>query len=278
MLKAAIPRSKKPGFSTLLNSLSSPRARGFQQWLGAATGATEHVEVPPRAVFSGQTAAWLHGLDTPPCSPIEVTLPRLARTSRLAGLALTRSDLSDGETAEVHGLRATAPVRTIADLARRLPFVEAVVVVDMALHRRTVRITELMDWARTHPGYHGLRQLRRVLQLAEAATESPMETRLRLLLIADGLPRPNAQVSHCDAAGMFIGRVDLYYPDQRLAIEYDGATHRSSLAADNRRQNRLFEAGYGLLRFTAADVIRTPASVAGQVRRAFRRYSSSSTE
>src|SRR5215831_18073475 len=28
----------------------------------------------PSAVFSGRTAAWLHGLDLPPCDPVEVTI------------------------------------------------------------------------------------------------------------------------------------------------------------------------------------------------------------
>jgi len=71
-----------------------------------------------------------------------------------------------------------------------------------------------------------------------------------------------------DAVGLFVGRPDLYYQRQRLAIEYDGATHHDSLAADNRRQNRLVNAGYRLLRFTAADVLSAPDSVVGLVREA----------
>ena len=106
------------------------------------------------------------------------------------------------------------------------------------------------------------------MELADAASESPMETRLRLLLIANGLPRPAVQECLYDETGLLIARTDLYYPDDHLAIEYDGATHRTSLAADNRRQNRLLEAGYRLLRFTASDVLTSPASVVGQVERA----------
>ena len=49
-------------------------------------------------------------------------------------------------------------------------------------------------------------------------------------------------------------------------IEYDGGTHRDSLVADNRRQNRLVNAGYRLLRFTAADVLSAPESVVSLVR------------
>ena len=57
---------------------------------------------------------------------------------------------------------------------------------------------------------------------------------------------------------------------ERLAIEYDGSGHRESLAGDDRRQNRLIEAGYRILRFTAADVLNDPESVAGLVGRGLR--------
>jgi len=93
-----------------------------------------------------------------------------------------------------------------------------------------------------------------------------METRIRLLLVLAGLPRPKVQVSVGNEAS-FLGRVDLYYPDHRLIIEFDGGTHRNTLAADNRRQNRLVEAGFVVLRFTASDVLGDPASVVEIVRK-----------
>lgn len=94
-----------------------------------------------------------------------------------------------------------------------------------------------------------------------------METRLRMVLVLGRLPPPCVQVNLDDASGVFIGRVDLYYPDRRLAIEYDGENHRERLVSDLRRQNALLNAGYRLLRFTATD-LRTPASVVAQVRHA----------
>jgi len=145
------------------------------------------------------------------------------------------------------GFRATSIVRTLADLERRLPLIEAVVVADEALHKRLLRPDQLRG---------------RVAELAEPATESPMESRLRMILVLAGLPRPRVQVSLGDP---FIARADLYYPDKRLVIEYDGGTHRDSLAADNRRQNRLINAGFKILRFTASDLT---SDVAGIVRRA----------
>jgi very-short-patch-repair endonuclease len=115
-----------------------------------------------------------------------------------------------------------------------------------------------------------LMAIRRLRSLAEhaAPAESPMETRLRWLLIQAGLPRPDVQADLRDADGRFVGRADLYYRSVRLVIEYDGAHHRDRLVEDNRRQNAMINAGFHILRFTAADIHQRPEVVAAQVRRA----------
>ncbi len=93
-----------------------------------------------------------------------------------------------------------------------------------------------------------------------------METRLRMLLVLNRLPRPQVQVPIHDGSGQFVGRPDLYYEKHLLGIEYDGGTHRHSLAEDNHRQNRLLNAGVRLLRFTASDVLGDPHALVRQVR------------
>jgi very-short-patch-repair endonuclease len=166
------------------------------------------------------------------------------------------------------GHPTTSVVRTLADLGRRLPLVEAVAALDMALHECLLKSDDLRSWVCAHSRYPGIARLRRTIELAEPATESVMETRLRLLLVIARLPRPQAQVSLYDKDGHFLGRPDFYYPLHRLALEYDGAYHRENLAGDNRRQNRLVDAGYRLLRFSAADVLSAPDSIVALVRRA----------
>jgi very-short-patch-repair endonuclease len=246
---------------------------GFHAWHAIADDpdvvlAATSRRLPTTAVFSGRTAGWLHGLDLPPCDPVEATLPMRCRISRLAGIALRRSDVGASETVMRRGHPTTSVVRTLADLGRRLPLVDAVAALDMALHKRLLNPDDLRSWIYTHPRYPGIACLRRTIELAEPATESVMETRLRLLLVMARLPRPQAQVTLRNEAGHFLGRPDFYYPLHRLALEYDGATHRENLTGDNRRQNRLVDAGYRLLRFTAADVLSAPDSVVALVRRA----------
>lgn len=222
--------------------------------------------LPSGAVFSGLSAAWLHGIDAAPCQPIEVTVPVTVNVSTRAGMAVRRCALEKREVVQVQGLPATSVARTVSELCARLPLVEAVAIADAALHARRVRLQELDSWVRSHAGRRGVENLRRVLLEVEPAAESPMESRLRMLLILGGLPRPRAQVSIHDRWGRFVGRLDLYYEKQHLGIEYDGAVHRDSLASDNRRQNRLLNAGVRLLRFTAVDVLGNPESIIRQVR------------
>ena len=247
--------------------------RGFYAWHEIADAPMTRLiaaklRLPEAAIFTGPTAAWLHGLDIPPCTPIEAAVPGTNSTSRLVGVVVRRCSIPAAEASIRRGLRVTSAVRTIADLACRLPLTDAVALLDTALHGRLVNSGRLRVWASTHTGYRGVRRLKRALELADPAAESVMETRLRLLLVLAGLPHPRGQVSLRDDFGLFLARPDLYYPDARLAIEYDGASHRENLTGDNRRQNRLVDAGYRLLRFTAADVLSAPDSVVDLAKRA----------
>src|SRR6266705_1615114 len=126
-------------------------------------------------------------------------------------------------------------------------------------------------------GRPGARRLRVLAEFA-APAESPMETRLRWLLIKARLPQPNVQADLRDAEGRFVGRADLYYPSARLVLEYDGDNHRARLVEDNRRQNLLINAGFRLLRFTSADVHQRPVVVTAQVRDALRTVGAKRTE
>jgi very-short-patch-repair endonuclease len=222
--------------------------------------------LPDGAAFSGLTAAWLHGLDVPPCSPIEVTVAEGAGVSARSGIAVRRSTFARGDVVRARDLPATSVLRTVGELCGRLPLVEAVVIADAALHDRRLKPAQMSAWAAANAGRRGIKNLRRVLDHVDPASESPMESRLRMLLVLGGLPRPKAQVSIHNRWGRFAGRPDLYYEAQKLGIEYDGGVHRDRLAEDDRRQNRLLDAGVRLLRFTAGDVLGNPESVVSQVR------------
>jgi hypothetical protein len=187
--------------------------------------------------------------------------------SQRSGVSVRRAELADSEIVERQGFPTTTALRTVCDLASALRLSDAVAAVDMALHKQLVDLADLKQAVADRQGSKGVVRLRRSVALADGDSESPGETRLRLILILAGLPRPEAQVSLFDEQGNFLGRPDLFYRLHRLALEYDGAIHRDNLVDDNRRQNRLVNAGYQLLRFMAAD-FRSPDAVVAQVRRA----------
>ena len=219
--------------------------RGFYCWAGLKEDPWRLLvawrkRLPPTAVFIGLTAAWLHRLDVDPIHPIEVVA---AGVRSRAGLLVRQCSLEPSDVAQVRGLPATTVARTLRDLKRRLEPVEHLVLADAAL--------------RLGLGRHD--------EFAEPAG-SPMETRLRWLLLKAGLPRPLVEVDLRDAENRFLGRADLYYPQARLIIEFDGANHRDRMTEDRRRQNAILSAGYQLLRFTSADLYQRPGAIVGQVR------------
>lgn len=76
------------------------------------------------------------------------------------------------------------------------------------------------------------------------------------------------------AGGKWLGRVDLAFPAQRVAVEYDGreAHLRSdAFVRERRRQNALLAAGWIVLRYTAEDLRAAPQRIVEEVRQALRR-------
>jgi very-short-patch-repair endonuclease len=221
----------------------------------------------PRGAICGVSAAFLHGIDLIGAGePVELLLPTQVRRASAPMVRLIRSPIGRGDVVTESGVRVTSPNRTAFDLARRLTQTDAVVVIDALCFRRVAGLPSIVAFAQTHPGWPGSTRVAPVLDLVEPLSESPMETRLRLVLIDGGLPRPVAQFEVRDSR--FIGRLDLAYPEWKIGIEYDGDQHRNpeAFAADLTRQNRLRAAGWTVLRFTARDVYRKPDQICATVR------------
>jgi len=247
-------------------------SRGQYAWAGLRRDAALALQavarrLPSTYAFSGYTAAWLLGLDVVWTEPIEVTVGRDLPVRARAGVKLRRAALPESDVTSRRGFRVTSARRTVCDLGSRPDVVESVVAIDMALHAGLVHMTDLTAHVEANAGAKGIKRLRRALCLADAGAESPMETRLRMVLIKARLPRPMVQADLRDSSGILIGRADLYYADCKLVIEYDGTNHRERMAEDLRRQNALLNAGFHLLRFTAGD-LREPRSIVDQVRQA----------
>lgn len=223
--------------------------------------------LPRETVFVGASAAWLLGLDLDPTNPVEIAVPPSFGHRSRAGLAVRHLDVPRAEVATIRGLRASTLLFTLAGLCLKRPAIEALAAIDMAVRLGLTDCAALTRYADAARGRPGIARLRALAPLA-AAAESPMETRLRWLLIQAGLPRPEVQTDLLDGSARFVGRADLYYPSARLALEYDGGNHRDRLVDDDLRQNLLVGAGYQVLRFTSADVHSRADVTVAQVRAA----------
>jgi hypothetical protein len=162
------------------------------------------------------------------------------------------------------GVPVTTPSATAVRLAGSLPEVDAVVAVDRFVAGRVVALDRIRAAAAVARG-PGSARARAVVALADGLAASPQETRLRLLVGSSSLPQPVAQfVVRLD--GRFVARVDLAWPDRRVALEYDGLWHAEpgQFAKDRQRLNLLQAAGWRVVFVTAAD-LRNPARLIARI-------------
>ncbi|GIJ00121.1 hypothetical protein Slu03_24980 [Sediminihabitans luteus] len=183
------------------------------------------------------------------------------------------TSLPPRDRSRVDGVPVTSLERTVVDCARVLPMPGALVVADSALRlgARPALLATLVDEA---VGRRGVRQARRVVELADGTSESPGETLVRWVALDAGLPPLVGQVAVHTWQGAF--RLDAGWPDVRVGIEFDGKVKyggglygdpQERLLAEKARHDAIVEAGWTLLRVTWADLA-DPESLASRLRSA----------
>jgi very-short-patch-repair endonuclease len=198
------------------------------------------------ATLVGLSAAALHGSKWIPVeAPAE-----LARTQYKSpdGIVVRKDTLAHDDVEPIAGIPCTTVQRTAFDLGRRLDHEEAVIRVDALLNATRVPLGEVCEVADRYPGARNVRRLRRVLSLVDGGAESPQETRVRLLLIEGGLPRPTTQIR------LGKRRVDMGWPEYQVGVEYDGEQHWSDPlehAGDINRLEYLAGLGWTIVRVSA---------------------------
>ncbi|WP_344689905.1 DUF559 domain-containing protein [Blastococcus jejuensis] len=224
----------------------------------------------PGAVLSGRSAAVLWGVDLAGSDDaVECTLAADRRAGAVRGVQVTRRRLPEEDVVRRNGVLVTSPLRTALDLARIQPPDEAVVAVDQFLRSRLLTLHQLRAAAAAITG-PDCRSIRRAVERADGLAGSPQETRLRLLLHRSSLPRPVAQYEVRDGR-QFLAAVDFGWPEQKVAVEYDGVWHGEvqQVGKDRRRLNRLTAAGWTVIFVTAAD-LRHPVAVIARIAAALR--------
>ena len=208
------------------------------------------------AVVAGTSAAALHGAEwIDPHSPAELVSDR----TRPPPLIVTRNEtLVAAEVATVDGIPVTSAARTAFDLGRRPGSTVAVIRMDALARATGLAADDVWPLVDHHRGARGIRQLRRVLPLVDAGSESPQETRTRLALIRGGLPRPQTQIVVRNVWGAVLARIDMGWEEWLVGVEYDGPQHWLDpriRANDIERTAELERRGWRLIR-VSADLLR----------------------
>lgn len=220
-----------------------------------------------RGVLSGYSAAeLLRASCAQPGAPAELTVAGDVLRSR-DGVVVRHAELHPGEVTTVDGLRVTTPLRTAFDLGRRRPLVESVVAVDALARVHRFSPDLLLHFAARYPHTRGVDRLTDTLTLVDCRSGSPPETRLRLVLVQAGLPRPAVQHPVLDDDRRRAVWLDLAYPSHMLGVEYDGRDHLDpdQVLSDIERHTRLAAAGWRVLRYTARDIRRDPDRIVREV-------------
>ncbi len=217
----------------------------------------------PSAVFSGATAAWVWGLPRPASEPRIVQLTDPHRWRRGRGWAMAHARLPGDEVTVRGAYRVTTAARTVVDLAREWPEIDAVAAVDAALLRRLTTRPELELVLTRQASVPGIPRSVRAVALADGRAETWLETWGRLTFDALGLPPFVPQVELW-VDGRLVKVVDGWYAEAALAVEFDGRikyrrpgfgrTPEEELWREKRTEDLLRSLGIRIVRVVAEDM------------------------
>lgn len=123
-----------------------------------------------------------------------------------------------------HGIRVSSDVAMFIELGGQLGLVDLVVVGDWLVRRRG-RSPEQLVAACERSRHRDARKALAAARFVRRDVDSPMETRLRMLMVLGGLPEPVVNLEVRDADGELIRKYDLSYPVVKVAVEYNGRLH-----------------------------------------------------
>jgi hypothetical protein len=222
----------------------------------------------PEGVLSHHTALDLWGGSGPTDPQVHLSVRRDQKAVRPRVHGLRVHEVQDLETEMRAGLLLTPPARTFIDLAPSCELTELVTAGDSLVRRAGADPDDFVSRAAAAIGVRGVRLAREAAALVRRGVDSPMESRLRLLLVLAGLPEPAIGRIVYSSDGGWLAQPDLSYPNQKIAIEYDGRHHLEDIRQwqnDIRRRENLEREGWLVRVITANDLYRSPETVVARI-------------
>jgi hypothetical protein len=223
----------------------------------------------PDGLVSHQAAGALWRFEGVLADRVHITVPPVRSLRSELVVVHHTSTLLPADIGRRGPIAVTSPLRTAVDLASVLAPADLEIAIESALRRRMFSIGQLR-WRADALGGKGRRgsgALRRLLESRVlGASASGWEVRTARLLAAAGLGEPARQYE-VRVRGRLIARLDLAYPEYRIAIEYDSDEWHHGVARRHRdieRRNRLRANGWTVVEVSAAQ-LRAPDSLIATV-------------
>ncbi|GAB3661994.1 hypothetical protein GCM10027596_22780 [Nocardioides korecus] len=212
----------------------------------------------PTAHLSHTTAAEVMGLPVPATDRVHVTAAQQDERRQRPGIACHVQCREITTVQHSSGLTLPSPLDLFIELAGVLSLVDLVVVGDAMARRGLFTAYELRTFCAGTQRWHS-RRARRGAAHVRDRVDSPMESRLRLLLSLAGLPEP--VVNHLVRTADGERFLDLAYAESMVAIEYDGRHHAEREAqweSDLVRREKLEALGWRFVVVTADGIFKEP--------------------
>lgn len=199
----------------------------------------------PGAYLSHHSAAKVWGGTVPDDARVHVSVQPDAYRNQRKGIAVhvqpRQSDLR-----KRNGLWMASPSQCFCEIASSgASLVDLVVLGDSLVRAGAVTPEDLVAAA---DAWNGRKAAigSRAARLVREGVDSAMESRLRMLIVAAGLPEPVVNFIIRYDNGDWQMRFDLSYPDEMILIEYDGEHHLTpkQWASDLERREQLQQLGW----------------------------------
>lgn len=222
----------------------TPQVRAHAGWLWSRR----------RGIIAGRSASALYGAKwVAPDEPLEMLH---SNRNPLAGLKVRTERIEHDEITLRNGIPVTTLARTALDMGCWYPRDLAVESLDALAAATDLKSADVDLLLQRYAGRQGIHRARVAVELMDAGAQSPKETWLRLMIVDDGMPRPETQIPVFDGPGDPFAFLDMGWKDLMVSVEYDGEQHRLNdwqYRWDLRRAERVQRVGWLNVRVSAGE-------------------------
>ncbi len=226
---------------------------------------------PTHAIASHYSAARVYQLPVPNSPNEHVSVATAADRRRRKGIECHVAT-PGARVLTYRGLRLSPPDQLFIEMASVLTLVDLVILGDAIAGKEWYTPAELAAACASSSDKYASKAAEAAAFVRDGV-DSPMETRLRMLIVLAGLPEPQVNFIVHDEAGREVRRFDLCYPHLMLLVEYDGRQHAEDpdqYDSDIYRREDLDRWGWRLVVVTAKGIFQKPEETVFRVHRALK--------